>query len=448
MEMKRPKSNRRRFRRLLNWIFFVILIGGVGAISWYSYAQTQKQTKWRLQEYQGTESTYMGDLEVSVLASATLQPFDVVMVRPEASGKVEQLFADVGDVVEKGDPLAGLDQEDLLTRLDTARAELSRQRAQLQLVRRGYTPRERQAYESSVESAELALKEAVEDLEHVRELHVAGFASDEELDSAEYAVEQAEQARDQAVDALNVLLEGSMLEEIQAAEAGYRAAEVAVRDAENSLGDAVIYSPMSGVVLERLVTEGSVVVSTLASFAQGDVMFTIGDLASMKALASVDENDIGSVKIGQRCALDVDAYPDETFEGEVFKIHPQADTTGGVTAFTVEIEVPNPDGRLMAGMSCEVEIVTEVVENILLVPDRAVAEKDERYFVFVVNDKDQIEAREITIGRTNYEETEVVSGLEEGEQVIVRGVPRDLLDEVVKEKEDEEDGGAVEVRVG
>jgi HlyD family secretion protein len=356
----------------------------------------------------------------------------------------------VGDVVEEGAPLAGLDQEDLLTRLDTAHAELSRQRAQLDLVRRGYTPRELQAYKASVENAELSLREATEDLEHVRELHASGFASDEELDSAEYAVEQAKQARDQAVDALDVLLEGSTREEIQAAEAGYRAAEVAVRDAENSLGDAVIYSPMSGVVLERLVTEGSVVVSTLASFAQGDVMFSIGDLSRMKAYAGVDENDIGSVRIGQNCVVDVDAYPDETFDGTVLKIHPQADTQSGVTSFTAEIEVPNPDGRLMAGMSCEVEIVTETLENILLVPDRAIAERDDRAFVFVVDEEKHIEAREIETGKTNYEETEVLSGLEEGEQVIVRGVPSDLLDEIMKEEDEkgkEEGGSSVEVRV-
>ncbi len=427
--MATTKKNRRKRNLILNWIFFSVLIIAVAAISIYSYRQTQKETRWQLQDYQATESTYMGDLEISVLASATLQPFEIVQVRPEASGRVEEYYADIGDWVDEGQPLALLDQEVLLTRLETAQARLAQSGAQLDLTRRGYTPRDLQRYEASVESAELVLQEALEDLDHVRELHEAGFAGDEELDSAEYAVEQSRQARNQAVDALDVLLEGSTVEEIQSAQAAYQIALVAVREAENALGDATIHSPMSGVVLERHISEGTVVVSTLASFAQGDMMYAIGDLSSMKAFASVDENDIGQIELGQSSHCDVDSYPGEVFEGTVLKIHPMADTTAGVTAFTVEIEVPNEGRRLMAGMSCEVEIITKVLENVLLVPDRAVAEHEDKHYVFVVDEDDRIEVREIETGETNYEETEVLSGLEEGEQVIVRSVPHDLLEE-------------------
>jgi HlyD family secretion protein len=191
-------------------------------------------------------------------------------------------------------------------------------------------------------------------------------------------------------------------------------------------------------------------VSSLIGLGGGDVICTIGDLAKMKAYANVDENDIGSVKEGQIVKLTVDAYPDEPFAGTVLKIHPEATVQSGVNAFVTEIEVPNEDGRLMAGMTCEVEIVTKTLEDIVLVPDRAIAQKNDRNFVFVVNeDTKKIEAREVEIGETNYESTEVLSGLEEGEQVIVRSVPSDLLDEVVKDdKKDGEDdsGGRVVVQ--
>jgi RND family efflux transporter MFP subunit len=151
----------------------------------------------------------------------------------------------------------------------------------------------------------------------------------------------------------------------------------------------------------------------------------------MKAFASVDENDIGSVELGQECTLNVDSYPDVEFEGTVLKMHPQADTQAGVTTFTAEIEVPNEDGRLMSGMSCEVEIIAKTYEDLLLVSDRAVTEHEDKFYVFVVGENDRIEVREIETGETNYEETEVKSGLEEGEMVIVRSLPIDLIEEAV-----------------
>jgi len=444
MGRKKPKKKR---KALYNWIFIGVIVIGAAAVAWYSYSNIQKETRWKLQEYQSVESTYRGDLEMSVLASATLHPFEIVQVRPEASGRIEELFIDVGDWVNEGDPIARLDQEDLQTRLQTANAELSRTGANLDLVRRGYTPRELQSYQSAVDRAQLALNEASEDLEHVQQLHESGFASDEELDSAEYAVEQAQQNLEQAQDALAVLTQGSTREEIRSAEASVSIARANLQDAENALGDAIINAPMDGVILEKFVTEGSVVVSSLASFSGGDSLCVIGDLSTMKALSSVDENDIGHVILGQRVILDVDSYPDEEFEGTVYKIHPQASLEGGVTVFTVEVEVPNPDNRLMAGMSCEVEVITETFTDILLVPDRAIAQRDESNYVFVVDENDSIEARKIEIGETNFEYTEVLDGLEEGESVIVRGIPHDLLEEVVEDLGGESGGGGIRVRV-
>jgi HlyD family secretion protein len=444
MGRKKPKKKK---KALYNWIFIGVVVIGAAAVAWYSYTNIQKETRWKLQEYQSVESTYRGDLELSVLASATLHPFEIIQVRPEASGKIEELYVDVGDWVDEGDPIARLDQADLQTRLDTANAELSRSNANLALVRRGYTPRELQSYESAVDRAQLALDEATEDLERVQQLHESGFASDEELDSAEYAHDQAQQNLEQAQDALEVLTEGSTIEEIRSAEAAVAIARANLQDAQNALGDATIYAPMSGVILEKYVTEGSVVVSSLASFSGGDSLCVIGDLSTMKALSSVDENDIGHVMLGQKVILDVDAYPDEEFEGTVYKIHPQASLEGGVTVFTVEVEVPNPDSRLMAGMSCEVEIITETFTDILLVPDRAIVQRDDSDYVFVVDENDNIEARKIEVGETNFEDTEVLSGLEEGESVIVRGVPSDLLDEVAGESDDESGGGGVRVEV-
>jgi multidrug efflux pump subunit AcrA (membrane-fusion protein) len=447
MDMATKKKKKSKKKILMNWIFFVVLIAVVATISYFSYTQTQEDTKWKLQEFQATESTYMGDLQLTILASATLHPYDLLEVRPEASGKIEELYFEVGDWLNEGDPMALLDQEDLLIRLDTSRANLSSALAQLAQVTRGYTPRELQQYDAQVASAEIALEEAQEDLEHVMELHDRGFASDEELDNAEYAVEQAQQNLDNVKEARDVLLEGNTDEEIQMARANVAVAEASVQEAENALGDATIYSPISGVVMDRFVSEGSVIVSSLAGFGTGDSICTIGDLTKMKAYASVAESDIGQVKELQQCIIDVDAFRDEKFDGTVLKIHPQAQLDGGLNSFTVEIEVPNPDGKLMSGMRCEVEIITETTTNVLLVPDRAIAERNDKYYVFVVREDKSLEAREIETGRTNYDVTEVISGLEEGEEVVTSGVPRDLLEEL-DESGNRKSGGHIVIRTG
>lgn len=439
------KKKKKKNKAWMNWLFAIILLGAVGAISWVSWNRSKEETRWKLAEFQSTESVYTGDLQLSILAPATLHPFELLEVRPEASGRIEELYIDVGDWIEEGDPIATLDQESLLIQLETARAEQARVRANYSTIMRGYSPRELQSYEASVDSAQLALNEAQEDLQHTVELHNAGFASDEELDTAEYGVEQAQLRLDQALDALQVLLDGSTSEELQSARSSLTIAEAQVRTAENALGDATIYSPMTGIVISRYVTEGSVVVSTLASFSAGDAICAIGDLSVMKAFANVAESDIGGVEIGQECTIYVDAYRETPFDGSVIKIHPMASNSGGATTFRTDIEVPNEDGRLKSGMSCEAEIITDVIENLLLVADRAIIEKDDIYYVFVVDENDKIEYRAIEIGETNYENTEVLSGLEEGELVIVRGVPGDLLDEISKSDDDDDGGLRVEV---
>ena len=149
--MKGNKNKRKKRNTILNWTFFGVLIIAVGAIAYYSYHQAQEKTRWTMQDYQVAESVYRGDLQLTVLASAVLQPYEVVQVRAEASGRVEELLVDVGDYVTEGQPLTILDQENLLTRLDTTRAELSRALANYRLVQRGHSPRELQSYQSAID---------------------------------------------------------------------------------------------------------------------------------------------------------------------------------------------------------------------------------------------------------------------------------------------------------
>ncbi len=206
---------------------------------------------------------------------------------------------------------------------------------------------------------------------------------------------------------------------------------------------------MAGVILEKFVTEGSVVVSSQSSFGAGsDLIALIGDLSKMKILALVDETDIGLVGIGQKVIIEVDAFEGEEFITTVTKINPMGKVTTTVTTFEVEMVIDNPDGKLLPNLTAYIDIVTEEVIDVVKVPDNAVLRYKGIDYVFVVDDDDNLIQREVELGITDYEFTEVISGLEGGEKVVVRGLPSEPYDIEKEEEEPAEDIEEIEVVEG
>jgi HlyD family secretion protein len=144
---------------------------------------------------------------------------------------------------------------------------------------------------------------------------------------------------------------------------------------------------------------------------------------NMEILSTVDETDIGSVRIGQPVRVEVDAFPDEEFRGTVKRIAPQGDTTATVTTFLVKIDVENPEGRLLAGLSTSVSILVDTLEDVLLIPDKGIIRKDGKLLVKKVSEENTKEEVEIEIGKTDWTYTEVTSGLEEGDRIVVDEIP-------------------------
>jgi HlyD family secretion protein len=355
------------------------------------------------------------------------------------------LFVETGDQVMQRDPLVELDQEDLRIELRRAEAAVEAARANLAQQRKGWVPAEKARVEQQIRTLEIDLDQRENDLTRVKELHEGGFASDTELEAAQYARDQAAVALENAHEQLDILLEGNPKEIVDFYEATYRQTKAEYDRAASALGEATIFSPMDGVVLERFVTEGSVIVSSQASFGAGnDMVVLIGDLSRMKIKALVDETDIGRVHIGQKALINVDAFEDEEFEAQVTKINPMGKTATTVTSFEVEMEIENPEGKLLPNLTAYVDIITDEVTDVLIVPDRAVLRSGGKDYVFVVDDEDILHQRQVELGVTDYENTEVLSGLEEGERVVVRGVPSQLFEEEEEDKEEGKDKGKKE----
>ena len=444
VELEKPKKQKRRDpNRLRNIIVLVVVVILLAAGGVFAARNQSAGGKNKLKPYQETEEIKKGDMTISVKATGNLEPWDKIDLRPEASGKVEKLLVEAGDTVKKGQVVAILDQTSQKNSLERAKANVELNKAQLDGAKKGYRDVEKISLEDSISKAKLALEDADREYKRVKELYDKGFASRKEYDQTKTARDQAEQVLKGLNEQLKRTLAGGEKESVKQAQAAYRMSLTELREAERLLGDATVVSPMNGIVLQRFVSEGSVILSGLSTFSQGEAMFTIGDVSKMKLVALVDEGDVGKVKVGQSVLIEVDAYPDEKFQGKVTRIAPQGKADQSVmTTFGVEIEIPNADGRLKSGFTADVEIVVDEVKGAILVPFRAVLEKDSKYYIWVVDKDDYVEEREIKVGKTNYESYEVLSGLNVGEKVITKGRPNKI-----KSDKGSTDKGNAEVHV-
>ena len=263
-----------------------------------------------------TTPVVRGNINTTVTATGTLEAITQVDVGTQVSGKIARIYVDYNSVVTKGMVLAELDQELL-------KATLTSQEASLESARSEYEYRDK-------------------NYRRIAGLHEKELVSDTEYEEAKYLYETAKTALDRA--------------------------EAELVSARQNLEYATITSPIDGVVLSREVEEGQ----TVAASFETPTMFTIAnDLRKMQVIADVDEADIGQVKEGQRVTFTVDAYPDDTFEGEVTQVRLYPTTENNVVTYEVVINAPNPDLKLKPGLTANITVFTMERNGILLAPLRA-----------------------------------------------------------------------------
>ena len=279
-----------------------------------------------------------GDVARIVTASGAVQPLDKVDVGSEVSGKITELFVDFNSRVRKNQVLAQIDPQTFRTAVESARARLLQSEAAVATAR------------TSMERSKVKL----EVMEKTYNRQKALFA---EQAISQAAWEQAES--DYAFAKLDV--ENNEVA-IQSARAGLAQSRASLDEAEFRLSRTKIVSPIDGVVINREVNVGQTVQSSMnvAKF------FTIAnDLSQMQIEAAVVESDIGGIDEGDRASFTVDAFPGETFQGVVRQVRPRGEEQANVVTYTVVVSAPNPTGKLMPGMTANVEITADRVENVL-----------------------------------------------------------------------------------
>jgi HlyD family secretion protein len=352
-----------------------------------------------------------GDLAKSVVATGKVTPITKVEVKSKASGIVKKLLVDAGDRVKKGQLLAQLDKVEIEAGVEQSRAALQAAEANLSSSEADYDRAKVDA-----EGPEVPLLKRAYD----RALGMAkdGVVSVSALDDAQKNYELALNKQNVAKAQVTVLK--AKIAQARA-QVGQDSANLKQLDEQLSYTD--IQSPLEGVVLSRDVELGDAVSSILVLGSSATLVMTLGDTSEVYVKGKVDESDIGKVYLGQPARIKVESFKDKTFSGKVTRISPMGVEKDNVTTFEVRVSISNPGGELKAEMTANAEIILDEHKNVLQIPEGAILyDKDKKASVEVPDPraKDGKKKIAVNIGISNGAKTELLSGLKEGDQVVLQ----------------------------
>lgn len=353
------------------WIAVVVIV--IVAVAAWAMSGGKKEEDINFKE----EKVALKTLQNSVTATGTIEAVTSVTVGTQVSGIVNKLYVDYNSQVKKGQVIAELDKTNLLSELNTAKANLA--------------------------SAQSSLNYQAANMERYKTLYKKGLVSADEYENALLTYRQAK-------------------EQVASSKEN-------VQRAQTNLGYATITSPIDGTVISKSVEEGQTVA---ASFNTPELFTIAKDLTNMQVVANVDEADIGGVKESDRVTFTVDAYPDDTFEGTVKQVRLEATTTNNVVTYEVVISAPNADLKLKPGLTANVTIYTQERSGVLAVANKALrftptketVGKDMKIVdckgknkVWTLNGN-TLTAHPVTIGQSDGINTEITKGLKQGDKIV------------------------------
>lgn len=323
-----------------------------------------------------TEKVAPANIQNSITATGSIEPVTEVTVGTQVSGIISKIYVDYNSEVKKGQVIAELDKTNLISTLNTAKANLN--------------------------NAESTLNYQTANYKRYKELYDKGLVSADEYENALLTYKQAKEQ--------------------------VTSAKESVQTAQTNLGYATITAPIDGVILSKAVEEGQ----TVAASYNTPELFTVAkDLKDMQVVADVDEADIGNVTEGARVTFTVDAFPNDTFSGTVTQVRQEATETDNVVTYEVVISARNDDLKLKPGLTANVTIYTTEMQGVLSVSNKAlrftpVKETVGNKKIVDCNgtskvwtlEGDKLVAHAVKIGMTDGTHTQIISGVKEGQTII------------------------------
>ena len=372
---------------------FFILLGLLIAagVAYYFFSSNNKQETTYL-----TESVTRGSIEKTVVASGSVESVNEVDVGAQASGKITKLYVKLGQEIKKGEMIADIDSTTQINTLNTKKAALVSYQAQLKAKKTAYDV-------------------ALSSYNRLSKLYTQKATSLDSVNTAKSTLDNAKA-------------------EMEAIEANIKQAEIEVNTAETNVGYTKITAPMDGTVISVPVSEGQTVNANQTT----PTIVTIADLSKMKIKPEISEGDITKVKAGQEVSFTILSDSQTVYHSVIDSVDPANTTTSDSSStsslssssssttsaiyYYANVLIDNPDRTLRIGMTTENNIKIANAKDVLLVSNMAIQKRDGKSFVNILNDKNQPEPREVEIGVQNDFKTEIKSGLNEGEKVIVSQV--------------------------
>ncbi|WP_273402469.1 efflux RND transporter periplasmic adaptor subunit [Actinobacillus porcinus] len=343
-----------------------------------------------------TENVTRADVEKTVVASGSIQSSNEVDVGAQVSGKITKLYVKLGQSVKKGDMIADIDSTTQINALNKAKAALA-------------------SYQAQLKAKQTAYNVAQSSYSRLSKLYKLQSTSLDELNSAKNTLDAAKA-------------------EIDALQESIKQAEIEVNTAETNVGYTKITSPIDGTVISTPISEGQTVNANQTT----PTIVTVANLQKMLIKPEISEGDITKVKAGQEVEFTILSDNQTKYHAVIDSVDPATTTDTDATStgssssssssstsavyYYANMEVDNPDGVLRIGMTTENTIKIAAAKGGLTVSNMAIQKKGNKYIVHVLNDQNQSEEREVEIGVQNDFQTEIKSGLAEGEKVIVSQV--------------------------
>ena len=369
-------------KKIMKWV--AILIAAVVAVyAVWSFFQPEEQVKYL------TETVKRGNIHQTVSATGEISPSNLVTVGSQASGQIKKLYVKLGQQVKKGDLIAEINSTTQVNTLNTEKSKL-------------------ETYQAKLVSAEIALNSAEKKYKREAALWKEKATSKEDLESAQDALAAAKA-------------------NVAELKASIKQTKISINTAESDLGYTRITATMDGTVVAIPVEEGQ----TVNAVQSTPTIIQLANLDTMLNKMQIAEGDITKVKAGQDISFTILSEPDTPIKAKLDSVDPglttmslgsyttSTDTTSNAIYYYARALVPNPDGKLSIGMTTQNTIEINGVKNVLLVPTLTIKKRDGKSYVSVLGADGKAVEREITVGLKDSMNTEVKSGLKEGEKVVM-----------------------------
>ncbi|WP_017653205.1 efflux RND transporter periplasmic adaptor subunit [Fortiea contorta] len=467
----------KKTKRRYHWLSWLLILSFLGGISYVIYRQVVVLPKQEAKRRVLTQPVERRSLPITISANGTVKPERSINISPKNSGILKKLLVKEGDIVKKGQIMAYMDDSNFQGQLTQARGQLAQVEASLQKAQAGNRPQDIAQAQAQVDEAKANLQKAQagnrpqdiaqaqarltstqatlnkteDDFRRNQELYNSGVISLQtlnqkraDLDSAKAAVneaqqalalqkagsrpediEQAQAAVRQRQQALSLLQAGNRPEDIAQARAQVISARGSLQNIQTQINDTIIRAPFDGLITKKYADPGAFVTpTTAASSVSSSLSSSILSLASVnQVVANLAETNIARITLGQAVTIKADAYPGKTFTGRVSQIASQATVEQNVTSFEVKIALSDPQRLLRSGMNVAAEFQAGQLENALVVPTAAVVRRERATGVFVMGTDSEPVFTRIETGITVNNLTEVKSGLNGDEKVLLSFPP-------------------------